>query len=133
LKEPAHAVFERCQLLDANRPARMHLAGGDADLGAHAELAAVGELGRGVVQQDGRVDLVEEPLDRRGVLGDDRLGVVRRVGFDMVDRFTDSVDQLGRDDGVEVFGGPVGLRRFNGLRERGADFVGGADFASGLG
>jgi hypothetical protein len=39
------------------------LAGGDADLGAHAELAAVGELRRGVVQHDGAVDLVEEALD----------------------------------------------------------------------
>ena len=41
----------------------MHLAGGDADLGAHAELAAVGELGRGVVQHDGGVDLGKEFLD----------------------------------------------------------------------
>ena len=33
---------------------------GDADLAAKAELAAIGELGRGVVQQDGGIDLVEE-------------------------------------------------------------------------
>ena len=31
--------------------------GGDADLGAEAELAAIGELRRGVVQDDGRIDL----------------------------------------------------------------------------
>ena len=65
LARPAHPVFERGQLLDADRPARMHPAGGDADLGAEAELAAIGELGRGVVQQDGRIDLVEEALRRR--------------------------------------------------------------------
>jgi hypothetical protein len=82
----AHAVFERGQLLDADRPARMHLAGGDADLGAHAELAAIGELRRGIVQQDGRIDLVEEALDGLGILGDDRFGVVRGKGLDMLDR-----------------------------------------------
>jgi hypothetical protein len=53
LARAAHAVLEGGQLLDADRAARMHLAGGDADLGAHAEFAAIGELGRGVVQQDG--------------------------------------------------------------------------------
>jgi hypothetical protein len=37
-------------LLDADRAARVHAAGGDADLGAEAEFAAVGELRRGVVQ-----------------------------------------------------------------------------------
>jgi hypothetical protein len=41
----ADAVFERGELLDADRPARMHAAGRDADLGAEAELAAIGELG----------------------------------------------------------------------------------------
>jgi len=34
----------------------MQAAGGDANLGAEAELAAVGELRRGVVQHDGGVD-----------------------------------------------------------------------------
>jgi hypothetical protein len=56
------AVFEGAELLDADRPARMHAAGGDADLGAEAELAAIGELGRGVVQHDGRIDLGQEAL-----------------------------------------------------------------------
>ena len=47
-------------------------AGGDADLGAEAELAAVGELRRGVVQHDRGIDLAQEFLRRRLVLGDDR-------------------------------------------------------------
>ena len=59
---------------------------------AHAELAAIGELGRGVVQHDGGIDLGEEALDGRRVLGDDRLGVVRAVGRDMRDRLVDAVD-----------------------------------------
>ena len=65
LTGPADLVFERRQLLEADRAARVQLAGGDADLGAEAELAAIGELGRGVVQDDGAVDLGEEALGRR--------------------------------------------------------------------
>src|SRR6478736_4410981 len=51
------AVLEGAELFDADRAARMHAAGGDADLGAEAELAAIGELGRGVVDDDGGIDL----------------------------------------------------------------------------
>src|SRR5262249_39573163 len=57
LPRAAHAILEAGQLLDAHRPARMEAAGGDADLGAEAELAAIGELGRGVVQHDRGIDL----------------------------------------------------------------------------
>ena len=85
LARAADAVFERGQLLDADRPARMHPAGGDADLGAEAELAAIGELGRGVVQHDGRIDLGQEALGGRRVVGDDRIGVMGAVRLDMVD------------------------------------------------
>jgi hypothetical protein len=43
-------------LLGPDRAAGMEFVGGDADLGPEAELAAVGELGRGVDQHDGAVD-----------------------------------------------------------------------------
>ena len=65
--DAAHAILEAGELLDADRAARVQLAGGDADLGAEAELAAVGELGRGVVQHDRGIDLAEEFL--RGPAG----------------------------------------------------------------
>ena len=60
----AHDVLEGGELLDADGAAGVQAAGGDADLGAHAELAAVGELGRGVVQHDGAVEAGEEALGR---------------------------------------------------------------------
>ena len=60
LPRAADAIFEAGELLDADRAAGVQLAGGDADLGAEAEFAAVGELGRGVVQHDRGIDLVEE-------------------------------------------------------------------------
>ena len=52
----ADHIFEGCQLFGADRSARVQLVGGDADLGAEAELAAVGELRRGVDHHDGGVD-----------------------------------------------------------------------------
>ena len=107
----ADAILERGELLDADRPARMHAAGRDADLGAEAELAAVGELRRGVVQHDRGVDLAQEFLGGLLVRGDDRVGVVRAVALDMRDRGVDAVDDLRRDDAVEIFGRPVFLGR----------------------
>ena len=104
---PRTRYLKRGELLDADRPARMEAAGGDADLGAEAELAAVGELGRGVVQHDRRIDLAQEFLGRRLVLGDDRVGVVRAVALDVRDGGVDAVDHLDGDDGVEIFGRPV--------------------------
>ena len=86
--------LKRGELLDADRAARMQAAGGDADLGAEAELAAVGELGRGVVQHDGGIDFAQEFLRRCGVVGDDRVGVVRAVALDMRDGGVDAVDHL---------------------------------------
>ena len=64
LAAAAHHVFVGGELLDAHGPARMKAVGGDADLRAHAELAAIGELRRGVVQHDGAVDALEESLAR---------------------------------------------------------------------
>ncbi len=58
LSVAVHAIFKRAELLDANRPARMHASRRNADLRAEAELAAVGELGRGVVQHNGAVDFL---------------------------------------------------------------------------
>src|SRR4029079_13817291 len=53
LAAATHNVFEAGELLDADRAARVQLAGGDADLAAETKLAAVCELGRRVVQHDG--------------------------------------------------------------------------------
>src|SRR3546814_7415964 len=75
----AHPVLVAGQLLRANRSAGMQLAGRDAVLGAHAEFTAVGKLSRGVVHHDPGIDLGHEAGRRRGIFGDDGLGVVRAV------------------------------------------------------
>ena len=60
--------------------------GGDADFGAEAKFAAVGELGRRIVQDDGRIDLAQELFGGGLVVGDYRVGVMRAVTLDMLDR-----------------------------------------------
>src|SRR6202167_6683774 len=57
-----HHILVAGQLFDADRSACMKFVGADADLGAHAEFAAVGKLRRCIVQHDGAVDPREEPL-----------------------------------------------------------------------
>src|SRR3954467_7399107 len=69
LPAAVHAIFEAGELLGSNRPAGVEFSGGDADLGAEAELAAVGKLRRCVMQHDRRIDLVEEFLRGRRILG----------------------------------------------------------------
>src|SRR5579864_8949457 len=55
-----NAVFEAGQLFRAHRATGVELAGGYADFGTEAELPAVSELGRGVVQHDRRIDFFEK-------------------------------------------------------------------------
>ena len=70
-----NAVFKTCQLLGADRAARMEFARRYSNLRAKTEFAAVGELRRGVMQHDRGVDLIEELLRGVGVFGDDRVGM----------------------------------------------------------
>src|ERR1700730_11514828 len=60
LSAAADAVLETGELFDADRDASIEPAGGNADLGAEAELATVGKLRRGVVQHDRRIHFAQE-------------------------------------------------------------------------
>src|SRR5262249_10840395 len=62
LPRPTHDILVVGQLLHSHRPARVEPVGGDPDLGIHPELAAIGELCRGVVQDDCAVDPLQEAL-----------------------------------------------------------------------
>src|ERR1700716_1597624 len=92
LSGAVNAVFEACQLLGADRSASMKFSGSNADFSAETELAAVGELGRSVVQHDRRIDLVEKLLRGAGVFGHNRIGVMRTVLLDVRDRPADAID-----------------------------------------
>src|SRR5262249_57596801 len=110
LSVAAYAIFEAGQLLDSDRSAGVEPPGGNADLGAEAELAAVGELRRRVMEHDGGVDFAQEFFGRLAVLGHDRVGVMRAVAFDMRHRGIDAVDNAGGENGVQIFRAPVLLR-----------------------
>src|SRR5258706_2537635 len=81
-----HDPLLRGEALEPNGPARVQLVGRDADLGAQAVLVTVGEAGRRVHHHRARVDLAQEPLRARVVLGHDRVGVLRAVLGDVSDR-----------------------------------------------
>src|SRR3546814_20064011 len=89
-----HLVLVAGQLLGANGAAGVQLAGGNADLGPPAELAAVGELGRGVVHHDAGIDLVQEAGRGHCVLGDDGLGLMEAVTIDMSNPLVEALDHL---------------------------------------
>src|SRR5437867_2715837 len=82
----AHDVLVGRELDQADWPTRVHAVGRDADLRAQAELAAVGELGAGIVHDDGAVDLVQESVGRGLVVGHDRFGVLTAEVRDVLDR-----------------------------------------------
>jgi len=74
----------------------MKPAGGDADLCAHAELAAIRELGRSVVQHNCAVDAGKEFLRLDAILSDDGLCVPRTIASDVIDSLIEAIDHIGR-------------------------------------
>ena len=59
---PRTTYLKVAELLEADGAAGVEFAGGDADFPTKAEFAAVCELGRGVVEEDGAIDFGEEAL-----------------------------------------------------------------------
>ena len=104
-----HDPLRRRQLRQSHRTPGVQLLRGDADLGAHPELRAVGERGGGVDHHGGRVDPRGELPGRPHVLGDDRLGVAGRSGRDVRDRRVQRVDDGDGDVQRQVLGVPVGV------------------------
>ena len=112
------------QLGQAHGAAGVQLLGGNAHLGAQAQLAAVGEAGGGVHDHRGRIDLGDEALGVGEVVGQDRLGVPGGPGADVLDGVVQAVHHGHRQVQVHVFGGPVLLGGRHGIdrrRECGAD------------
>src|SRR6202030_10778 len=107
----AHDVLVTRELLDPDRSAGVKTVGGDADLRAHAELAAVGELGGGVMQHDRAVDALQKALGGGAVFGHDRFGVRGAVARDVRNGRIHALDYTRGNDRVEVLGVPVVLAR----------------------
>ena len=106
-------------------PRRGEVAGGDADLGAEAEFAAVGKLGRGVGWR-WRCPVWREIPPAAFFSSSAMMPSVwaRAVAVDMVNRLFRAIDNLEREDGVEVFGFPVVLGgRLNAWVQRANRFI----------
>src|SRR5690606_38688571 len=97
----------RRELPEPHGAAGVELLGGDADLGAQPELAAVGEPGRGVDDERRGVDLAGEALGRAQVGGADGLGVAAGPPADVLDRRVEVLDDADGEVEAEVLGGPV--------------------------
>lgn len=76
LAASAYLPLVRRKPLESDRPTCMQPARRDPDLSAQPEFAAIGELRRGVVHDDGGIDFIEETLGRINIAGDNGVGVV---------------------------------------------------------
>ena len=95
------------EFAEAHGAAGVELVGGDADLGAEAELATVGEAGGDIVKHAGGIHGAEEMLGHGVIRCDDAIGVVGAVGVDVIYCFCSRTDDLDGEDEVEVFRTPV--------------------------
>ena len=89
----------------------MELLRGDAHLAAEAELAPVGKARGGIDIGRSAVRAVDKALGARGVLGDDGIAVVRRVGEDVRDGGIQTVHHADGENVVEILGVKVLLAR----------------------
>src|SRR3546814_14054582 len=95
---PAHEPLIGRQPFQRDRPPRVQPPRRDADFGAEAEFAAVGELRRGVVHDDRAVDSRQQTPGGPRILGDDRVGVASRQRLDMRKRSGTAADTTDRDE-----------------------------------
>ncbi len=87
----------------------MEFLGRDTNLGAKAELAAIGKAGRGVHINRSGVHRTQEKLSGLIILGDDRFAMVGRVAVDVCHRLMHPVDKLDRNLGTEILRAPIGV------------------------
>src|SRR6516165_8225181 len=111
LSVSAYAVVEAGQLFDSDRSSRMQPPGGNADFRTEAELAAVRELRRSIMQHDRGVHFAQEFFCRFAVFGHDRIGVMRTIAFNVGNGGVDAVDHAGGQNGVKIFSAPIFFAR----------------------
>src|SRR5262245_52263206 len=97
------------QLIQAHRAARAHFVRADADLGAHAEFAAVGKARAGVPINGSAVHFGEESMRGGFVLRDDAIAVGAAITVDMLDGGPNAIHNPNVEDVIVIFSGPVGL------------------------
>src|SRR6185437_9425888 len=74
------------QFIEAHRAARADFVSADADFGAHAKFAAIGEARGGIPINRGGIDLVQKLFGASFVRCDDAVRVRRAIMIDVIDR-----------------------------------------------
>src|SRR5258705_3920056 len=100
-------VFVGGQFVQPHRPSRVETVGGNSGFGAESEFEAVGEPRRRVNINGSRIDLAGKASRRVRVAGDDGIGKMRAVTLYKRDRVVERIDDLYRQDHVEVFDVPI--------------------------
>ncbi len=72
---PGNDISRGGQLGEPHGASSMQFLGGNPDLSSEAKLATVGESGRGVHHDGGRIHARDKPLGRRLTIGNNRFGV----------------------------------------------------------
>src|SRR5262245_30638988 len=85
LTAPVDSVLESRELVDPYRTARVQAPSRYSDLCPETKFTAIGKLRRRIVQHDCRINFAQERFGGRGVVGDDCIGMMRSIAFDMRD------------------------------------------------
>src|SRR5690606_19075763 len=107
LPGPAHHEALHRERFGTHRSIGVQAGGGDADLGAESEFAAVAEARGGVDHHHGRADRGYEAARRDLVGGGDGFGMVGGVAVDVGKGIVEIIDDAYGEDQVEEFGGVV--------------------------
>ena len=95
------------QLGEPHRAASMQFLGGNPDLSSETKLTTIGDSGRGVNHDGGRIHASDKALGRRLTIGNNRLGVTTRPTANMGQRIINIVNDAGSDIQRVVLRGPV--------------------------
>ena len=103
-------ILVATEFFEGHGSAGVELVGADADFCSKTELSTIGEAGGGVPEYTGGVDFELEFLCGFFVFGDDAVGVVGAVVVDVLNGGVEIIDDLYREDVIEILSAPVSVR-----------------------
>ena len=112
-----HNEFLAGQSFQSHRAARVDLVGGDADFRAEAILEPIGEAGGCIDHHRTGIHLAQETAGAAIILGNDRIGMLRTIGGDVLDGLIEPVHHPHAQDRRQILGVPVFFRRFASFAE----------------
>ena len=90
-----HHPLQGSQSIEPHGASRVQLVRGNSDFSTEAIFVPVREARRGVDHDRAGIDFPDEAAGAAEVFGHDRVGVLRAVGGDVIDRFVEPRDDAG--------------------------------------